>query len=650
MRLKSVSIKNFKCIKDSDEFSIDPKVTCLVGKNESGKTAILQAIAKINAARPQDAILDEANDYPRHEWNEYQERGAGRTARFLSTTWELEDGDYEAVEGDVGPSIRATKEITFLRLYGQEHLTYALDLEENPIVDHLIAAAQLEEHEKVKLSGATSVSDLQTGLEHVEEPSKRIQDLAETVKRLGAGDCKQFIANALVKRLPKLAYFSEYLRMPGQVALNDIKQRQQSKHLRDDDEIFLDLLALVGRTLEDLEKLKTYEELKAQLEAASNRISKEIFKYWTQNRSLKVHFNFDQGMPSDPAPFNSGWVLRTRIENQRHGATTRFDQRSAGFVWFFSFLIWFRQIKKKFGEDIIILLDEPGLSLHASAQADLLRYIENELAPHHQVIYTTHSPFMIDAANVLRARTVEDVVAKIDDEEIELGTKVGDQVLSTDKATLFPLQACLGYDITQTLFVGKNALLVEGPSEILYFEWFDRKLRAAKRTGLDKRWTITPCGGVGSIMSFLSLFAGQKLNIAVVTDYAKGSKGEVERLRKRDILKSGRVFTMDIYTGQAEADVEDLLGREMYRDLVNSAYSLSDSNAVAAAAPANAPARVVVEVQNHWDGLPASFDAFDHYRPAEYLTKQTTAISPTGLGVALDRFEKLFTDLNRLLE
>lgn len=206
-----------------------------------------------------------------------------------------------------------------------------------------------------------------------------------------------------------------------------------------------------------------------------------------------------------------------------------------------------------------------------------------------------------------------------------------------------------GYDITQTLFVGKNALLVEGPSEILYFEWFDRKLRAAKRTGLDKRWTITPCGGVGSIMSFLSLFAGQKLNIAVVTDYARGSKSEVERLRKRDILKSGRVFTMDTYAGQVEADVEDLLGREMYRDLVNSAYSLSGSNVVAASAPANALARVVVEVQNHWDGLPATFDPFDHYRPAEYLTKQTIAFDPPGLKAALDRFERLFIDLNQAL-
>ena len=73
-----------------------------------------------------------------------------------------------------------------------------------------------------------------------------------------------------------------------------------------------------------------------------------------------------------------------------------FSDRSAGFIWFFSFLVAFSQVQKEHG-NVVILLDEPGLNLHGRAQADLLRYITERLMPKHQVIYTTHSPFMVPA-------------------------------------------------------------------------------------------------------------------------------------------------------------------------------------------------------------------------------------------------------------
>ena len=164
-----------------------------------------------------------------------------------------------------------------------------------------------------------------------------------------------------------------------------------------------------------------------------------------------MEFHSDAARPNDPAPFDTGYVFRTRIKNRRHGVTVGFDDRSAGFVWFFSFLVWFSQVRKNYGDNVVLLLDEPGLGLHAKAQADLLRYINDKLVPAGQVIYTTHSPFMVDP-NRLDAvlRTVEDVGGE---GEVE-GTKVGDQVFSTDADTLFPLQAALGYDITQTLSSG----------------------------------------------------------------------------------------------------------------------------------------------------------------------------------------------------
>ena len=113
--------------------------------------------------------------------------------------------------------------------------------------------------------------------------------------------------------------------------------------------------------------------------------------------------------PGDDAPFNTGTVARARIYNSLHRVETPFSNRSAGFVWFFSFLVKFEQVKKD-GTPILLLLDEPGLTLHGKAQAELLRFFDEKLAPHHQIVYSTHSPFMVASDRILSARIVEDQV------------------------------------------------------------------------------------------------------------------------------------------------------------------------------------------------------------------------------------------------
>lgn len=306
------------------------------------------------------------------------------------------------------------------------------------------------------------------------------------------------------------------------------------------------------------------------------------------------------------------------------------------------------QLKKIHGDDLIVLLDEPGLSLHAKAQGDLLRYINEKLKPSHQVIYTTHSPFMVPSDDLLSVRTVEDVVRTNDraDPEI-LGTKVRDDVLGTDRDTLFPLQGALGYEITQTLFVGPNSLLVEGPSDLLYLTAFSNELRHRKRVALDQRWVVCPVGGIDKVGAFMSLFQGNRLNVAVLTDFAKGAKKRIEDLRKSRILKDGHVLSAEAYTGTEEADVEDLLGGVAYPALVNACYSLPDSKRVPEVASGQ---RAVKSVEGHFRTLAPSDPAFDHFAPASFLVENPALLaSLPDVEAALDRFEKLFIDVNQLV-
>ena len=78
--------------------------------------------------------------------------------------------------------------------------------------------------------------------------------------------------------------------MPGQIAVNDIRARAQNNTLNEGDKVFLALLETVGCSVEDLERIDKHEMLTAELEAASNRITQEVFQYWSQNQSLRVQF------------------------------------------------------------------------------------------------------------------------------------------------------------------------------------------------------------------------------------------------------------------------------------------------------------------------------------------------------------------------
>lgn len=660
MILKTVHVQHFKCIKDSTAFSIDPDVTCLVGKNESGKTALLQAIEKINPLDKDDAAFDTL-EYPANEVTEYKQRAKQNPDDAIVTTWELEDEDVAAVEELVGKDVLNSRDLTITKGY-YENSNWNFDWDEARAFEALLSSHELYDEERKALRETKSLDAAFKLIDAKHAPdsgeaenlrSTREQALHQKIQtHFPKNSFWDAIADILEKRLPKIVYFSEYLRLPGQLAVTDLKTRIANNQLRNSDRMFLALLSMIGRQPDELENIGEFEPLQRELEGVSAGLTKQIFEYWRQNRHLRVQFRCETALPRDPAPFNSGYVMRTRIENTRHGVTTRFDERSSGFVWFFSFLVWFGQVKKNYGDNLILLLDEPGMGLHAKAQADLLRYIDEKLANQFQVIYTTHSPFMISPSHLLRARTVEDVFIKAanpEDGGEELGTKVGDQILSTDRDTLFPLQACLGYEITQTLFIGEHCLLVEGPGEILYLPWFSRKLQSLGRIGLDKRWTLTPCGGADKVPAFLSLFGGQNLHVATLLDYATGHKNKIAQVRKNSLLLAGHVLTADQYADQSEADTEDIVGREAYVALVNQCYSLTGQNALPTAKPNDAPIRVVKEVEDKLRTVTLDTPEFDHYRPAEFLTQAGLGIALPGIDAALTRFESLFADLNALL-
>lgn len=161
------------------------------------------------------------------------------------------------------------------------------------------------------------------------------------------------------------------------------------------------LINLSGIDLSIISESSDFEEFKSELEATSIDISDTLFKYWESNDNLAIEFDVDKTEKEDPARQKYiNRILDIRVKNNRNRVSLPLDKRSKGFNWFFSFLVWFKAMQEDSNRQYILLLDEPGLNLHALAQNDLLRFID-DLSEDYQVIYTTHSPFMVIMSQML---------------------------------------------------------------------------------------------------------------------------------------------------------------------------------------------------------------------------------------------------------
>ena len=599
--------------------------------------------------------LDKERDYPRRYLTEYKVKHPDEEAIAITTTWELEAKDIARVEAEFGKDVLKENTVTILRRYEGTDAEWTVATDFPKAVDNLLAAGGFEDAQIAGLRAVKSVGDLAEKIASVPETPKQ-KALLERVK--GFKSVRQRVIDLLKPALPKFMYFAAYDRMAGMVQVEALKQLQANEQIDKDEHsserLFLEFLEYAGVPIDEILAVKTYETFNARLQGASNNITDQMLEYWTQNPELSVEVDIRQAHPGDPAPFNTGTIGRARIYNDLHRVDTPFSERSAGFVWFFSFLVKFARVKS-LGHPVLLLLDEPGLTLHGKAQGDLLRYFDEKLAPHHQIIYSTHSPFMVAADKLLSSRIVEDKVEQRGPRRISIGTKVREDVLTTDSDTLFPLQGAIGYEITQTLFVGKHTLLVEGASDIVYLQALSYELKRRKRTGLDTRWTMCPSGGIGNVRAFVSLFGGNKLDVAALVDYTKKDEKKIEELRKSDILKTGRVFTVAQFTGKSESDIEDIFEPDLFVQIVNATYELTGEHVLTRENLEKADEntmRLVKKAEAAFNLLPESMPLYDHFTPSAWLLQNANVLQGDSGDVktTLDRAETLFLALNAALE
>lgn len=428
-------------------------------------------------------------------------------------------------------------------------------------------------------------------------------------------------------RLPEFFYFADYSKLPYSVKIQDVLKNDK---LSDSDATARALLML-GGTEQEYILNPEYERRKRELENVANVLTDDVNKYWSQNPELRVQPDITQRTVSNPQGQQSVLdELKLRIWDNRHSLSLPFNEHSAGFQWFFSFLAAFSEYEHR-DLPVVILLDEPAVGLHAKAQADFLRFIEERLTKRCQVIYTTHSPFMVQPGKLERVRLVED-------RGKEEGAVLSSDVLTRDRDTLFPLQGALGYDLVQHLFVAENNVVVEGTSDYAYLKLISDFLASNGRTSLDPKWSIVPVGGADLIPTFVALL-GNHLKVTVLVDSRKEGHQKLERMAKDGYLEKQRIILVGDVLGRKTGDIEDLFEEDEYLGLYNKAFGKSIK---AKDLKGNDP--IVARIARH-EGV----ERYDHGRPADVLLREREAILSALSEDTLKRFEDLFGRINKTL-
>ena len=600
MKLVNIRINNYKIISETEPVMVDPHVTALVGKNESGKTAILKALWKTNNVA--NATFDKLYDYPRDRYS--RDRKATQEVTVLD--FELSSVEADDLLAQV-PQLTGTEpiRITYTTFYkGEDQIcretqVYGLggaatsaaaiavieglatvipeqsseDYEDlrtsyGTALEQIIESAPLWEQSTIDALGrvdAEMKTWLNTDASRADVAIAERERLSEIITRARQGDPWDTARAWAERNLPIFIYFDNYGQLETRIhlptylrSLDDLNPRTRTqtalfKWSRLDPQEILDLGLPRQEGETDEQVHRRLEKRRALLDSASFALTGDWIKWWTEKRH-KLHFDAD------------GEDLVLKISDQHNEFPIPFDERSHGFQWFFSFCLVLLAESWQTDKGAILLLDEPGLHLHPALQKRLIDLFER-ISGDNQLIYSTHLPFLVDGNHLERVRTVH-----LGGPEPQK-TRISNDLRSTcDRDTLFPIQAALGYSIAQTFFLGKRTVIVEKITDYWLIMWLVTVLpKMDGNDPLHQDTVLIPAGAASRVVPLASIMLASSSvgegHVIVVLDSDSAGREAASRMNhvfcgEPSILVLGAALDL------VEATTEDLVPRDVYADAV----------------------------------------------------------------------------------
>ena len=547
MKLKKFRIKNFKSITDSGDCYLTDTITILAGKNESGKTSILEALEDFDT---DEKIRDTAKPIKSPE-----------AIPEISITFIVEKDTVKEVLTEIGSTQKAVGDIeleiikTFPDIY-----TFGKTTKENELFGtkeiEKVKKSIKDKWSKVKVlhtkypqlggisfdfefSDLTSEKTLLTAFKTATAPNvSQIDEKDRESFPKSLGEIETEIQNlenlitvedkffkALKKWIPNFVFFNSFEDVfPNKITFAELETNEWIQDLAVISD--LNVATIKTSTARDKQKHKTDINIK---------LNSDYEKFWSQDvSSLSVDWD------SQDLHF---WI-------QEDGYPYEPSLRSKGRQWHLAFYI---KVSARANENVpnIILIDEPGLFLHATAQKDILNKLEDS-AKEIQLIFSTHSPYLLEADKLNQIRLIHRTK--------KAGTKIENKVHAlADKETLTPILTAIGLELSAgiTALDQINNIVVEGASDLYY-------LNAFKKILSKDSVNFIFGGGAGNMPVVGTILHGWGGKVIYLYDNDQGKKDGEKNLKENWLVTKDLVLVVLNTAGS----IEDIFSPSNFREFV----------------------------------------------------------------------------------
>lgn len=565
MFVHSVKLINYKSIGDypESELIVEQKVTAIIGRNESGKSNILEGLARIvfhkkNAEAFSDIIANRSC-------------GKSNAIKYVVTLVPSTDDRNLGIVDDTvieisqsGMTISGGLLTYYQKTYAEEITSIAAFLDNIGANPFKLKQHDLPHYEVHKADVAS--------MDQLDIPHKfvSLQFMVERQSPLPAstrGILQQLINNAkthlndILKLLPVFYMRSNRKHLETVYKLEDVQKELKAGAITPDS-LLQDFVRLIGIAPEEFilavqsgtdgRQTSIRSKIKRQVDKVINNEFQEFYK--TEPVYLSVDFN------SNAVAF----AVQTS-----DGETLQLGERSNGLRWYIETFIDAKANNLP-EQNVVYLFDEPGNSLHVNAQRELIRLFHDLADKGNQVIYTTHSPYMLDTDNdgIHRIRAV----TKDDQGFTHIYKTAYDNRISSDcqHDTLAPIIYALGMSLQDTFGPAKDKIniVTEGTSDYIYM------CMMAKILNIDaERYAIIPSQGASNCVNICAILHGWGCRYIAVFDYDKaGVESGAEVMRKQWIYELNKQYCFMNVVAQEDIDsktyktakymVEDVITRE----------------------------------------------------------------------------------------
>lgn len=615
--LSRFRVTDFRSVKDSGWIEADA-VTSLIGTNESGKTNLLLPLWKLNPAKA--GAIDLTDDYPRKHFVEM--RKANPQPTFIEAIFDVPEDLAENLSIMTGASACDLGKVAVKRDFAGEYsvefpdasmprtvsvsrvqqildeaaseckalvaLKKEGDLKERVLAALVAARSELPDGGVTEVT-ASELAVLTSQLAEIEFDAEattstirpRFDRLKAELDAMGAelkrplpAECDG-VFDLVIGALPKFVYYSSYGNLDSEIYLphviTNLARTDLGAHETAKARTLKVLFEFVGLSPAEILELgrdfrveahnrqpnqaeiDAIAEKKRQrsilLQSASSLLTDRFRSWWKQG---EYRFRFEA----------DGDHFRIWVADEKRPEEIELEQRSTGLQWFLSFYLVFLVESADSHNQAILLLDEPGLSLHPLAQRDLSHFFDG-LASTNQLLYTTHSPFLVDADRLDRVRRV--FVAPDGSTKASADLR-GVESEGGQRGSGYAVHAALNLTVSESLLLGCEPVIVEGPSDQHYLTAIKLLLTAAGWLKRGRELVFPPAGGAKGVKPVATILLGRDEALPVALLDSDSAGRAFAASLKTGIYQSAKDRVLDVgsFVNVADAEIEDILPADIF--------------------------------------------------------------------------------------